>query len=50
MLLDTDRPAVDVSPLPWDRLSRVAMPSPIITVMAGAATVSGNATVLAALP
>ena len=42
--------AFSVLPIPRLRLTKAQQPSPIITAMARAMTVSGNTTVLAALP
>ena len=50
MLLATDLPALDVSPLPWDRLRKVAMPSPKSTDAPQPMTVMGNTMPVAALP
>ena len=50
MLLATERPAVDVSPLPWKRLSKVAMPSPNSTDAPHPTTIMGNTIPVAALP
>ena len=42
--------ASPTSPLPSEMLTNAQQPSPIITAMASATTVSGKTTVLAALP
>lgn len=42
--------ARSVSPAPSEMLTNAHAPSPIITAMASATTVSGNTTVFAALP
>ena len=42
--------ASPTSPLPSEMLTKAQQPSPIITAMASATTVSGKTTVFAALP
>lgn len=44
------RRALSVSPAPRQMLTNAQQPSPIMTATASATTVSGNATVFAALP
>ena len=48
--LPTLRFALPTSLLPSAMLTKAQQPSPIMTAMASATTVSGNTTVLAALP
>ena len=48
--LPTLRLALSTSFLPSAMLTKAQQPSPIMTAMASATTVSGNTTVLAALP